>query len=140
MTVKQLVNLYRKVSRESELDRKILAFSVSHDHRCVRMYGHYALISGDITSFYRYHIRSFDFVEQDGKEKWTAYKFILNVYKTFVPIHLERIRTAVDQLPDPNLQSSRQSLDESVPEQDDSRSTSAGSRDTGPQNSIISNL
>jgi hypothetical protein len=64
------------------------------------------LISGDITSFHRYPIRSFDYVEQDGRDKWTAYKFILNVYNTFVPIDLERIRTAIDQLPDPNPQSS----------------------------------
>jgi hypothetical protein len=133
VAVKQLVNLYREVSRESELDRKILAFSISHDHRYVRMYGHYALISGDITSFHRYPIRSFDFVEQDGRDKWTAYKFILNVYNTFVPIHLERIRTAVDQLPDPNPQSSRQLLSESVPQLVDNQSTPPGSRDIGPK-------
>jgi len=142
VAVKQLVNLYREVSRESELDRKILAFSVSHDHRYVRMYGHYALISGDITSFHRYLIDSFDIIPQDGRDKWTAYKFILNVYKTFVPTHLERIRTAIDQLPGPVSQPSQQPRGESASQLglNDSQSNSRPLARYRTKYSIVSNL
>lgn len=42
-------------------------------------------------------------MDQDGKDKWTAYKFTRNVYDIFVPIYLERICSAVDQLPDPEV-------------------------------------
>ncbi len=51
-----VVELYRLVSRQDELNQKILIFSVSHDHRAVRIYGHYAVINGKETSFYRHPI------------------------------------------------------------------------------------
>ncbi len=96
-----VVELYRLVSRQDELNQKILTFSISHDNEAVRIYGHYALINGKDTSFYRHHIKKFDFTSEDGKEKWTACKFTRNVYDTFVPIHHKRICSAVDQLPNP---------------------------------------
>lgn len=96
-----VVELYRLVSRQDELHQQILAFSVSHDHRAVRIYGHYVLIDGKDTSFYRHLIQDFSIVNQDGKDKWTAYKFVRNVYDKFYPIHHERICSVVDQLPNP---------------------------------------
>jgi hypothetical protein len=48
-------------------------------------------------------------MDQDGKDKWTAYKFTRNIYVVFVPIHLKRVYSVVDKLPDPgvfNVQSS----------------------------------
>ena len=64
VAVRALVELFGSVKREKELDREILAFSVSHDHRSVRIYGHYPVIEGDKTTFYRHPIRTFDFTEQ----------------------------------------------------------------------------
>ena len=43
LAVRGVVELYRLVKRQKELHREILAYSVSHDHRTVRIYGHYAL-------------------------------------------------------------------------------------------------
>ena len=80
VAVRALVELFRSVKREKELDREILAYSISHDHRSVRIYGHYPVIEGDKTTFYRHPIRTFDFTEQDGREKWTAHRFVKNVY------------------------------------------------------------
>ncbi len=96
-----VVELYRLVSRQDELHQQILTFSVSHDHRAVRIYGHYVLIDRKDTSFYRHLIQDFSIVNQDGKDKWTAYKFVRNVYDKFYPVHHERICSAVDQLPNP---------------------------------------
>ena len=96
-----VVELYRLVSRQDELHQRILIFSISHDNRAVRIYGHYVLIDGKVTSFYRHLIQSFDIVNQDGKDKWTAYKFVRNVYDKFYPVHHERICSAVNQLPNP---------------------------------------
>ena len=79
LAVRSIVELYKAVKREKELNREILAFSISHDHRSVRIYGHYPVIE-DKTTFYRHPIRTFDFTDQDGREKWTAYKFVKNVY------------------------------------------------------------
>ena len=118
---------HREVSRETELHGTVLAFSVSHDHGALRIYDHYTLIDENETRFYRYPIRKFDFTEQNGKDKWTAYKFVKNVYYKFAPMQLERIRTAIDELPDPDPQPSQQSVTESAfqLELNDSQSTSA---------------
>ena len=96
-----VVELYRLVSRQDELHRRILTFSISHDNEAVRMYGHYPLIKDDNTLFYRYPVDKLDFTRKDGKEKWTPYKFTRNVLDMFYPIHHKRICSAVDQLPDP---------------------------------------
>ena len=99
IAVRSVVELYRAVKREKELNREILAFSISHDHRSVRIYGHYPIIDGDKVTFYRHPIREFSFVEMNGREKWTTYKFTKNVYDIWMPTHLKRICSAVDKLP-----------------------------------------
>ncbi|KAF2452528.1 hypothetical protein BDY21DRAFT_157141 [Lineolata rhizophorae] len=94
-----IVEIFKLVKRQKEIDREILAFSVSHDHQNVRIFGHYPVITKEETTFYRYLIHSFDFTALDGREKWTAYKFVKNVYETWMPMHLDRIRSVVDELP-----------------------------------------
>jgi len=64
-----IVELYRLVSRQDELNQKILTFSILHDNEAVRMYGHYALIKRKHTLFYRHPIKKFDFISEDGEEK-----------------------------------------------------------------------
>ncbi|KAF2866025.1 hypothetical protein BDV95DRAFT_585652 [Massariosphaeria phaeospora] len=117
LAVRAVVELFRLVKREEEIHREILAFSVSHDHRSVRIYGHYAVIDGAKTTFYRHPIHTFDFTALDGKEKWTAYKFTKNVYDTWMPTHFKRLCSAIDDLPTeldfdvPSLQDSGLSQD-----------------------------
>lgn len=100
LAVRGVVGLFRMVNREKELHRKILAFSLSHDHRMVRIYGHYPIIDGEKTTFYRHPIHEFSFTALDGKEKWTSFKFTKNVYDIWMPIHLKRICSVIDKLPD----------------------------------------
>jgi hypothetical protein len=99
LAVRGIVELFKLVKREKELHRHILAFSISHDHRTVRIYGHYPVIDGNKTTFYCHPIHTFDFTTLDGKEKWTAYKFTKNVYDIWMPGFLKRICFAIDQLP-----------------------------------------
>ena len=80
LAVRGVVELFRLVKREKELYREILAFSVSHDHRTVRIYSHYPIIDGIKTTFYHHPIYEFSFAALNSKEKWTAYKFTKNVY------------------------------------------------------------
>jgi len=101
VAVKQVVDLYRKVSRQHELHRKILSFSISHDQEAVRIYGHYAVIDGDQTSVYRHTIKKFDITSEEGLDKWTTYIFTMKVYKVYSLIHFERLCSAIDQQPDP---------------------------------------
>lgn len=99
LAVRAVVELFRLGKREKEIHREILAFSISHDHRTVRIYGHYPIIDRKETTYYRHPIREFSFTELEGKEKWTAYKFTKNVYRTWMPKHLARIRSIIDGLP-----------------------------------------
>jgi hypothetical protein len=99
MAVRGVVELLRLVKREKELHREILAFSISHDHRSVRIYGHYPVIEGEKTTYYRHPIHTFDFTALEGKEKWTAYKFTKNVYDVWMLAHFKRLCSAIDALP-----------------------------------------
>ena len=148
VAVRALVELFRSVKREKELDREILAFSISHDHRSVRIYGHYPVIEGDNTTFYRHPIRQFYFT--DSEEKWTAYKFTKNVYDTWMPILHKRICSAIDDLPagisfdlsqcasfsQSTPQSSQQSNAESTLGEDDSQSSFLASQEVTPTTSF----
>lgn len=101
VAVNALVELYMHVHRHQELHRKILVFSISHNHESVSIYGHYPLIDDKKITFHRYLVQSFSFADPSGRDKWRSYKFTKNVYDSFLPIHLARVCSAVDQLPDP---------------------------------------
>ncbi|KAL8827330.1 MAG: hypothetical protein Q9170_007057 [Blastenia crenularia] len=148
VAVRALVELFGSVKRGKELDREILAFSISHDHNAVRIYGHYPVIEGDKTSFYRHPIRQFYFT--DGEEKWTAYKFTKNVYDTYMPKLHKRICSAIDDLPaginfdlsqsaffsQSTPQSSQQSNAESILGEDDSQLSFLASQEVTPTTSF----
>jgi len=150
VAVRALVELFRSVKREKELDREILAFSISHDHRSVRIYGHYPVIEGDKTTFYRHPIHEFSFTALDGKEKWTAHKFVKNVYDHH-SLKLHRmICSAIDDLPaginfdlsqsasfsQSTPQSSQQSNAESILGEDDGQSSFLASQEVTPTTSF----
>jgi hypothetical protein len=99
LVVRAIAELFRLVGREMEVHREILAFSISHDHRSVRIYGHYPVIDGKDTKYYRHPIHEFSFAALEGKEKWTAYKFTKNVYDTWMPAHFKRLCSAIDAIP-----------------------------------------
>ncbi|KAL8885689.1 MAG: hypothetical protein Q9192_006604 [Flavoplaca navasiana] len=98
IALRGIVELFKLVSRVHEIHRRVLTFSVSHDHETVRIYGHYPVIEGDRATYWRYPIRKYDFTERRGLERWTAYKFTKNVYDIWMPKLFELILSAVDQL------------------------------------------
>ena len=98
LAVRAVVELFRLVGRAEELHREVLAFSVSHDHQSVRIYCHYPVIEGTKITYWRHALRKYDFTERQGTEKWTAYKFVKNVYDIWMPNHFRRISAAIDGL------------------------------------------
>jgi hypothetical protein len=54
-----------------------------------------------------YGLNGFDISSEAGKERRTAYQFVRNVFDSFVPVHLQRIQSAIDQLPDLAIGSSQ---------------------------------
>ncbi|ETS75923.1 hypothetical protein PFICI_12867 [Pestalotiopsis fici W106-1] len=101
LAVRGILALFRLVKRENELNREILAFSISYDDAWVRIYGHYAVIdeAGGI-KYYHHLIAPIALKAQDGQDRWKAYQFTKNIYDVWVPTHLQRIRSIIDQLPD----------------------------------------
>ncbi|OJD28218.1 hypothetical protein ACJ73_00375 [Blastomyces percursus] len=100
LSVRGVVKLFRLVKREEELRRQILAFSISHDHRMVRIYGHYPVTDGEKTTYYRHSIHEFSFTALGGREKWTSYKFVMGIYNDWAPSHFRRLCSAIDELPE----------------------------------------
>ncbi|KAI9799428.1 MAG: hypothetical protein M1825_004528 [Sarcosagium campestre] len=98
LAVRGIVELFKLAKREKELDRRIQTFSISHDHRTVRLYGYYPVFDGPKTKFYRHHIHTFDITALDGKDRWTTYKFSMAVYHYSLTL-LERLRSLIDDLP-----------------------------------------
>ncbi|KAF1995219.1 hypothetical protein P154DRAFT_349514 [Amniculicola lignicola CBS 123094] len=159
LAVRGVVELFRLANREKEVDRQIIAFSVSHDHRTVRIYGHYPVIDGKETTYYRHPIHTFDFTALEGKERWTTYKFTKNVYDVWMPDHFKRLCSVIDELPanlsfelseqsdlqfqesglSQDLESynlSQQSHPDSLSLQGDSQATASGPQDATPDTSV----
>ncbi|EDN02882.1 predicted protein [Histoplasma mississippiense (nom. inval.)] len=86
LAVRGVVELFKLAKREQEVHQEILGFSISHDHRTVRIYGHYPIINGDKTTYYRHPILSFDITN-------------LGVYDDWAPSHFERLCSVIDDLP-----------------------------------------
>lgn len=108
VNLRGLHTLFRMVGREKELHREINGFSISHNDAEVRIWGHYAVISGDDIKYYRHLIRKFLFTDPDGRDKWAAYTFVRNLYDLWVPKHFERICDIINMLPvDKNAQISK---------------------------------
>jgi hypothetical protein len=101
LAVRGIVELFKLAKKEITLHRELLTFSVSHDHRSVRLYGYYPIIDGSKVKIYRHPIHAFDITALDGKERWTAYKFTIGVYNHAHAL-LTKIRSVVDELP-PNF-------------------------------------
>ena len=69
ISVRALVELFRQVKCEKELNWEISIFFISHDHSSVRIYDHYSVIKRDKTIFYHHSIHEFSFTALDDKEK-----------------------------------------------------------------------
>ncbi|KAI4198344.1 MAG: hypothetical protein LQ346_002789 [Caloplaca aetnensis] len=98
VAVRGVVELFKAVGRQQEVHGQILAFSFSHDHESVRIWGHYPIIAGDKATYWRYPFRKFDFTERNGAEKWVAYTFTKNIYDHWVAPHFKWLCSAIDQL------------------------------------------
>ena len=104
--MKAAILTYQDGTLEKKSYVRLPAYS-SFSGRVVRIYGHFPVIHGNKTAFYRHPIHEFSFTALDGKDKWTAYNFTKNIYEVWVPSHLKRICSVVDQLlPDLNFEGS----------------------------------
>ncbi|KAK5936441.1 hypothetical protein PMZ80_011322 [Knufia obscura] len=140
VAVNAIIQLYRAVDeiKVADLSGQILVFSVSHDNLLVKLYGHFAIIDGDKVAFYRYPVASFvlNFEESQGRKR--THDFVREIYHTFYPAHLKRIRDALAAMEDPRNMSmtSTMSIEEDGSQEQDpsarsSQETSAAFKKPG---------
>ncbi|KOS21752.1 hypothetical protein ESCO_001526 [Escovopsis weberi] len=98
LAVRGVAELFRLLGRGDEVNRQILAFSISHDHETARIYGHYPVIDGQDVKYFRHAIKTCN-LSMDREDRWTPHRFTRNVYDIWMPEHLHRLRSAIDQLP-----------------------------------------
>ncbi|KAF1961558.1 hypothetical protein CC80DRAFT_589895 [Byssothecium circinans] len=107
ITVSGIVHIHRLAGKESQLHNKPVAYSVSHEHRMVRLTGWGPVIDGDFFTVQPLSIHSFDITARKGLEKWTTRKYTIGVYEYGLKL-LEKINTIIDELPpDLNLEKVR---------------------------------
>jgi hypothetical protein len=99
IAVRGVVQLFQAVRRGSEVDRQILGFSFSHDNQSVRIYGHYAEVKEADIRYYRHDIRKYDISDCNDRDKFTAYGITMRIYQEWMPNHLQRLCSAIDDLP-----------------------------------------
>ncbi len=150
LAVRGIVEVFKLAKRENELHRELLTFSISHDHRTVRLYGYYPIIDGPKTRIYRHPIYTFDITALNGKERWTTYNFTVAVYNCSLTL-LKSICSVIDELPphfnlefsqqaEPQLSEpsglSKQLENQNMAEVSDSRSSHVGLQQITPDPSM----
>lgn len=97
LAVRGIIHLFRQVGREGELHRRVIAFSISHNHEVAKLHGHYAEIYSETTKYYRQTIKSVGFTNEE--DRWISYSFTKAIYAEWAPQHLRRICSVTDTLP-----------------------------------------
>ena len=132
MAVNAIIQLYRVLGDDqaSRLSRQILVFSVSHDNERVKIYGHYAVVEGAKTTYYRYPIESFTLNFHEGQGRRRTHDFVREIYHKFYPRHLKRIRSALAEMDDLRAQSIPSSMSVEESESQDVGPSAPSSQET----------
>ena len=106
--VRTMFELYMTAYQKSKpkmvlsLSEKIIVWTMDINHESVKIWGHYGVLT-DATDtlltkllIYRYPIRDIRLAHE--AERFIPYNFVRNIYKDFVPIHINRIRNALKEI------------------------------------------
>lgn len=101
IAVRGIVMIFQLAGLEARIHREVVAWSVSHDHRVVRVYGYYPVFDG--FGSYRIHshlVFSLDLLTcKTEQERFKVLRACVQVYHEGVCL-LARIRAAIDQIPE----------------------------------------
>uniref|UniRef100_A0A093UXU9 Carboxyl-terminal PDZ ligand of neuronal nitric oxide synthase protein n=1 Tax=Talaromyces marneffei PM1 TaxID=1077442 RepID=A0A093UXU9_TALMA len=98
IALRAVVTLARVAGCLEEVNQRILGFSISHDSEDVRIYAYYPEINGDKIEYYRWPLKRFNIWSKE--ERWTCFRFVENVNRRFLPIHINRLNDLLDQIAD----------------------------------------
>lgn len=98
LKLEQKADQYREDKQFQSLLGRILVYSISHDHKDARLYGHYALVEEEKWTYYRHHIRHYDIAHEE-KDLLALHNFARNVLTAYAPKLLKRLQKAITALP-----------------------------------------
>jgi hypothetical protein len=98
IALRAVVTLARAAGCLEQVNRRILGFSISHDSEDVRIYAYYPEINGDKIEYYRWPLRRFNIWSKE--ERWTCFRFVENVNRQFLPIHINRLNDFLNKIAD----------------------------------------
>lgn len=102
LRLEQEADKYRPKKKLASLNGQILVFSISHDQKDARLCGHYALLNEEKWIYHRYFITSVNLY--DGI--LTLHNFVQNLFRTYLPVHVQRLKDALAAFPEPGVLSS----------------------------------
>lgn len=98
LKLEQKADQYREDKQFESLLGKILVYSISHDQKDARLYGHYALVEGEKWTYYRHCIEQFN-IGRKERDLLALHNFACNVLTEYAPKLLKRLQKAIAALP-----------------------------------------
>ena len=98
LKLEQKADQYREDKQFQSLLGKIVVYSISHDQKDARLYGHYALVEEEKWTYYRHHIRKFDIAHEE-RDLLALHNFARNILITHASKLLKRLQKAIAALP-----------------------------------------
>lgn len=98
LKLEQKADQYREDTQFESLLGRILVYSISHDQKDARLYGHYALVEGERWIYHRHCIEKFDIGRKEN-DLLALHNFARNVLTSYAPKLLERLQKAIAALP-----------------------------------------
>ena len=98
LKLEQKADQYREDKQFESLLGRILVYSISHDQKDARLYGHYALVEGEKWTYYRHCIEKFD-IGRKERDLLALHNFARNVLTVYTPKLLEQLQKAIAALP-----------------------------------------
>ena len=98
LKLEQKADQYRVDKRFGSLLGKILVYSISHNERDARIYGHFALVEGEKWMYFRHYIAGFD-ISHEESDLLALHNFAHNVLTLYAPKLLKSIQEAIAALP-----------------------------------------
>lgn len=105
LRIEQEADKYRLEKRMARLNGRILVFSISHNHREARLYGHYALIHDEQWTYHRYCVNIF-FILTNRDDILVMHNFVQNLFRMYQPELAQQLKDALAALPMPGQVSS----------------------------------
>ncbi|OKL60863.1 hypothetical protein UA08_03304 [Talaromyces atroroseus] len=92
-----LVCLSQAANQPEKLHRRVLGFSISHDLDHVSIYVHYPEINQGKVAYYRWKLADYISI---WEHKWTCYRFVENLDRVFLLIHIGLLKELLEEIPD----------------------------------------